>query len=47
LRRLLLDYGFVGFPLRKDFPLTGFFEIFFDENQERICYRSLGLAQEL
>lgn len=47
LRRLLLDYGFVGFPLRKDFPLTGFLEIFFDENQDRICYRSLGLAQEL
>lgn len=46
LRRLLLDYGFIGFPLRKDFPVTGFVEIFFDENQDRICFRSLGLAQE-
>lgn len=46
LRRILTDYGFIGFPLRKDFPLTGFLDIFYDDNQKRICYRKLELAQE-
>jgi NADH dehydrogenase (ubiquinone) Fe-S protein 3 len=46
LRRILTDYGFTGFPLRKDFPLTGFLDIFYDDNQKRICYKKLELAQE-
>jgi len=32
LRRLLLDYGFIGYPLRKDFPLSGFLEAFYDDS---------------
>ena len=39
LRRLLTDYGFEGYPLRKDFPLTGRVEVFFDETQWRCVYR--------
>jgi len=39
LRRLLTDYGFEGYPLRKDFPLTGRVEMFFDESQWRCVYR--------
>jgi len=39
LRRLLTDYGFEGYPLRKDFPLTGHAEIFFDEAQWRCVYK--------
>ncbi len=39
LRRLLTDYGFNGHPLRKDFPLTGYSELFFDETQWRCVYR--------
>lgn len=39
LRRLLTDYGFEGYPLRKDFPLTGRVEMFFDETQWRCVYR--------
>jgi len=39
LRRILTDYGFEGFPLRKDFPLTGRVEMFFDEAQWRCVYR--------
>ena len=39
LRRILTDYGFEGFPLRKDFPLTGRVEMFFDETQWRCVYR--------
>jgi NADH:ubiquinone oxidoreductase subunit C len=46
LRRILTDYGFTGFPLRKDFPLTGFLDIFYDDNQKRICYKKLELTQE-
>jgi NADH-quinone oxidoreductase subunit C len=42
----LTDYGFTGFPLRKDFPLSGFLDIFYDDNQKRICYKKLELAQE-
>ena len=45
LRRILLDYGFSGFPLRKDFPLVGFLEVFYDENQNRICYKSVQIKQ--
>lgn len=47
LRRILTDYGFFGHPLRKDFPLTGFFEIRYDDTSRRIVSESLNLLQEL
>lgn len=46
LRRLLTDYGFEGHPLRKDFPLTGFVELRYDETQKRVVYEPVKLAQE-
>jgi len=46
LRRILTDYGFKGFPLRKDFPLTGYIDVYYDDMQKRICYQNLELAQE-
>lgn len=46
LRKILTDYGFKGFPLRKDFPLTGYVDIYYDDNQKCICYQSLELSQE-
>ena len=46
LRRLLTDYGFEGFPLRKDFPLTGYFEVRYDDEAQQILYEPLQLAQE-
>jgi NADH:ubiquinone oxidoreductase subunit C len=46
LRRILTDYGFNGFPLRKDFPLTGYVDIYYDDSQKRICYRNLELTQD-
>jgi NADH:ubiquinone oxidoreductase subunit C len=46
LRRILTDYGFVGYPLRKDFPLTGFVEIIYDDSQKHIIYKPVELAQE-
>lgn len=46
LKRLLTDYGFSGFPLRKDFPVTGFLEIFFKEICGRLSYRAIVLSQE-
>jgi NADH:ubiquinone oxidoreductase subunit C len=46
LRRLLTDYGFEGFPLRKDFPLTGYLEIRYDDESQRVVYEPLELAQE-
>ena len=46
LRRILTDYGFDGHPLRKDFPLTGFIEIFYDDSKKRIVYENISLAQE-
>jgi NADH:ubiquinone oxidoreductase subunit C len=46
VRRILTDYGFLGHPLRKDFPLTGFEEIFYNESQKRITYEKVELAQE-
>jgi NADH dehydrogenase (ubiquinone) Fe-S protein 3 len=45
LRRILTDYGFVGYPLRKDFPLTGFVEIVYDDSQKHIIYRPVELTQ--
>jgi len=47
LRRLLNDYGFQGFPLRKDFPLTGYYEIYFNDYFQIILFTPVVLAQEL
>jgi NADH-quinone oxidoreductase subunit C len=45
LRRLLTDYGFDGHPLRKDFPLTGYVEVRYDEEQKRVVYEPVKLTQ--
>ena len=47
LRRLLTDYGFEGHPLRKDFPLFGFFELRYNENKKRVVSEPLQLSQEM
>ena len=46
LRRLLTDYGFEGHPMRKDFPLTGYVEVRYDEEQKRVVYEPVKLKQE-
>jgi NADH-quinone oxidoreductase subunit C len=46
LRRLLTDYGFQGHPLRKDFPLTGFVELRYDDELKRVVYEPVKLMQE-
>jgi NADH-quinone oxidoreductase subunit C len=46
LRRILTDYGFSGYPLRKDFPLTGYVEVRYDETQKRVIYEPVKLVQE-
>ena len=46
LRRILTDYGFEGFPLRKDFPLTGYVEVRYDAEQQRVVYEPVALVQE-
>jgi NADH-quinone oxidoreductase subunit C len=46
LRRILTDYGFDGHPLRKDFPLTGFVEVRYDETQKRVVYEPVKLTQD-
>jgi NADH-quinone oxidoreductase subunit C len=46
LRRLLTDYGFEGHPLRKDFPLTGFVELRYDDDAKRVVYQPVQLVQE-
>lgn len=47
LRRILTDYGFEGFPLRKDFPVTGYSDIRYDDTQKCLVYEPLELSQEL
>ncbi len=46
LRRILTDYGFEGHPQRKDFPLTGYIEVRYDEEQKRVVYEPVNLPQE-
>ncbi|MFZ5734157.1 MAG: NADH-quinone oxidoreductase subunit C [Pseudomonadota bacterium] len=46
MRRLLTDYGFDGHPLRKDFPLTGFVEVRYDDQEKRVLYEPVKLNQE-
>jgi NADH dehydrogenase (ubiquinone) Fe-S protein 3 len=44
LRRILTDYGFVGYPLRKDFPVTGFYEVRYSEKEQKVIYEPLELS---
>ena len=46
LRRILTDYGFEGYPLRKDFPLSGFVEVRYDEGRKAVVYEPVNLPQE-
>jgi NADH-quinone oxidoreductase subunit C len=46
LRRILTDYGFQGHPLRKDFPLTGYVEVRYDQEQKRVIYEPVKLTQD-
>src|SRR5690606_24389193 len=46
LRRILTDYGFAGYPLRKDFPMTGYVEVRYDAEQKRVIYEPVKLTQE-
>ena len=46
LRRLLTDYGFHGHPLRKDFPMTGYVEVRYDDEQKRVVYEPVKMVQE-
>nr|WP_235907668.1 NADH-quinone oxidoreductase subunit C [Siccirubricoccus phaeus] len=46
LRRLLTDYGFEGHPLRKDFPLTGYVEVRYDEERKQVVYEPVALTQD-
>jgi len=47
LRRILTDYGFQGHPFRKDFPLTGYVELRYSEEEKRVVYEKVALAQDL
>jgi NADH-quinone oxidoreductase subunit C len=46
MRRILTDYGFSGYPLRKDFPLTGYVEVRYDDELKRVVYQPVQLVQE-
>lgn len=46
LRRILTDYGFFGYPLRKDFPLTGYLEVRYDDDEKRVVLEPLEIMQE-
>lgn len=46
LRRILTDYSFEGHPLRKDFPLTGYFEVFYDDSKKKLLNVSVSLFQD-
>ncbi|KAN0016439.1 hypothetical protein ACTFIU_006406 [Dictyostelium citrinum] len=46
LRRILTDYGFVGYPLKKDFPITGYLEVYYDVADKKIIYKPIELMQE-
>jgi NADH dehydrogenase (ubiquinone) Fe-S protein 3 len=46
LRRILTDYGFEGFPLRKDFPLSGYLEVYYNELKKRVIYKPINLSQQ-
>jgi NADH-quinone oxidoreductase subunit C len=46
LRRILTDYGFQGYPMRKDFPLSGYVEVRYDDEQKRVVYEPVRLTQE-
>lgn len=46
LRRILTDYGFKGYPLRKDFPLSGYIELRYDDFGKRLRYERVSLTQE-
>ena len=46
LRRLLTDYGFAGHPLRKDFPMTGFVEVRYDDDKKKVVYEPVALSQD-
>jgi NADH/F420H2 dehydrogenase subunit C len=46
LRRILTDYGFEGFPMRKDFPLSGFVEVRYDQTKKRVVLEPLEFSQE-
>ena len=43
LRRILTDYGFVGHPFRKDFPVSGYVEVIYDQEQERVVYQPVTI----
>jgi NADH:ubiquinone oxidoreductase subunit C len=46
LRRILTDYGFNGFPFRKDYPLTGYIELRYDDEKKLVIYELLEMSQE-